>query len=390
MTSALREKLLARFAVEFGRKAEVLSRAPGRVNLIGEHTDYNEGFVLPVAIDRAVYVAAAARDDDVMRVAALDFSDSVSFSLGDIHFDEEHQWSNYLRGVAWVLQRRGLKLCGMDAMVSGDVPIGAGLSSSAAIEVATAKAFQAICSFDMAATDLALAAQEAENRFVGMQCGIMDQFISVLGRRGHALLIDCRSLEHTLVPVPEGCAVVVANTMKQRGLVDSEYNQRRSECEKGVCLLQRSLPSIRSLRDVTETDLARFGSELPPRVLRRCRHVVSENARVLQAVEALRRGDAVRFGELMVMSHNSLRDDYEVSCAELDFMMEAAISEPGVYGARMTGAGFGGCTVNLVDANRSASLAQALKEKYTAWAGVEPEVYVCQVSNGAQTAKLPE
>ena len=387
--ASARDRALQAFRAEFGAEPEVLARAPGRVNLIGEHTDYNDGFVLPIAIDRSVYIAAARQAGDVVNLTALDYADRVAFSLHDIAFDRDHPWSNYPRGVAWVLQRRGLRLCGLSGVITGDVPAGAGLSSSAAIEVASAKAFEALCGLAIAPTDLALAAQEAENRFVGMQCGIMDQFISAMGRRGHALLIDCRSLKGELLPLPAGCSVLVANTMKQRGLVDSEYNQRRSECEQGVRLLQAYLPGITALRDVTPAELERFTSALPAKVAARCRHVVTENARTLEAAEALRQGDAARFGALMIASHNSLRDDYEVSCPELDRMVEFALGEPGVYGARMTGAGFGGCTVNLVRSECAEAVAAALKEKYAAWRGLTPEVYVCQAEDGADAKRLP-
>ena len=382
------DRVIEAFRAEFGRHPAVVARAPGRVNLIGEHTDYNDGFVLPVAIDRALYVAAAPREDDAVRLVALDFGQRSAFSLARIEFDRDQPWSNYPRGVAWVLQRRGYQLRGLEACIHGDVPIGAGLSSSAAIEVAVASAFQSLGGLHIGPVELALAAQEAENRFVGMQCGIMDQFISVSGRRGHALLLDCRSLEHDLVPLPQGCSVVVANTMEQRGLVDSEYNRRRSECEEGTRLLRQFLPGIRALRDVTEADLERHHSALPETVHRRCRHVVTENARVLEAASSFRRGDAESFGALMVASHASLRDDYEVSCDELDFMVEAALAEPGVYGARMTGAGFGGCTVNLVETGKAAPLAQTLERKYAAWSGLVPEVYLCRVENGAEVTRL--
>jgi galactokinase len=386
--TSVRDRVLAAFSAEFGGEPEVLARAPGRVNLIGEHTDYNDGFVLPIAIDRSVYIAAARQADDAINLVALDYDDRVAFSLHDIAFDPDHAWSNYPRGVAWVLQRHGISLCGLEAAISGDVPTGAGLSSSAAIEIASAKTFQALCPFDMPPTDLALAAQEAENHFVGMQCGIMDQFISTMGRRGHALLIDCRSLERRLVPIPEGCSVLVANTMKKRGLVDSEYNLRRSECEQGVRLLRAHLPNITALRDVTPADMDRYGSHLPDIIAARCRHVVSENARTLEGAEALRRGDAEQFGRLMAASHNSLRDDYEVSSPELDHLVELAQSEPGVYGARMTGAGFGGCTVNLVRSERAEEISRDLQAKYVAWSGVTPEMYVCQAEDGADAKRL--
>jgi len=376
------------FEAEFGRTAEVIARAPGRVNMIGEHTDYNDGFVLPIAIDRAVYVAAAARNDDAVNLVAHDFDDRASFDLSDIRFDEEHRWSNYPRGVAWALRQRGLALRGMDAVIGGDVPIGAGLSSSAAIEVATATALRALSGFNLPEVEMALAAQEAENRFVGMSCGIMDQFISVLGQRGRALLIDCRSLDYQSVPLPPGCDVIVANTMKRRELVDSEYNRRRAECEEGVHRLREFVPGIRALRDVSLEDLQRHAGRLPENVLRRCRHVVSENARALAAATALREGDAQGFGQLMVASHESLRKDYEVSCDELDEAVRVALEEPGVYGARMTGAGFGGCTVNLVARESSRQVEEALARGYERWAGVRPEIYVCRAEDGAEAKRL--
>ncbi|MGI6209057.1 MAG: galactokinase [Anaerolineae bacterium] len=386
---AAEERAVSSFVEAFGRRPEIIVRAPGRVNLIGEHTDYNDGFVLPVAIDRAVYIAASPRTDRRVTLVAEDFGERVEFSLDLIEHDPAHSWSNYPRGVAWVLEGRGIRLVGMDAVILGDVPIGAGLSSSAALEVATAKAFQALSGFEMDGPEMALAAQEAENRFVGMKCGIMDQFISVLGRRDHALLIDCRSLEHRLVPMPTGYGLVVANTMKRRGLVDSEYNLRRAQCEEGVRLLQERLPGIRALRDVTPDQLEANRDLLPEVVYRRCRHVVEENERVLNAVTALGNGDAATFGRLMLQSHASLRDDYEVSSPELDFMVEAALDIGGAVGARMTGAGFGGCTVNLVRQGALETFSAELGRRYQEWAGVTPEIYVFRAEAGAEARRLP-
>jgi galactokinase len=370
------------FRQRFGKAPQVIVRAPGRVNLIGEHTDYNDGFVLPVAIDRQVLVAAAPRSDRAVHLYALDFEAQVSFSLDDIRHDEQQRWSNYQRGVAWVLQEEGLELVGLEAVVTSDVPIASGLSSSAAIEVSTATAWQLLSGFELDLVQLALLCQRAENQFVGANCGIMDQFISALGQQDHALLIDCRSLDYRLVPLPSGVAIVVADTMKRRGLVDSEYNARRRECEEGARLLGELLPGIRALRDVTSQQFAQHAEQLPPVICRRCRHVIGENARVEGAVAALEAGDVASFGELMVASHQSLRDDYEVSCRELDVMVEAALGMEGVYGSRMTGGGFGGCTVSLVVQEALEGFGQGVRAAYEAQTGLKPQIYVCQPSQG--------
>ncbi len=368
------------FAQRFPGGQPRLFQAPGRVNLIGEHTDYNAGFVLPVAIDRQVVLAARARPDAWVRLWSVNFEQGSEFSLEQVTPDPSAPWSNYVRGVALMFQQQGFALHGMDAVIAGNVPIGSGLSSSAAIEVATAVAFRALCALKVSPLDLALLCQRAENEFVGMSCGIMDQFIAVSGQRGHALLIDCRSLRCKSVPLPPGVSVVVCDTMKRRGLIDSEYNARRQECEQGVELLRRYLPQVRALRDVTSKVLARHGHSLPPVVRKRCAHVVSENERVLQAVAAMRAGDVAEFGRLVDFSHASLRDDYEVSCPELDCMVDLARSAPGCLGARMTGAGFGGCTVNLVRSEEASAFAQQVATRYGEEMGVTPEIYVCEAS----------
>ncbi|MGQ9494030.1 MAG: galactokinase [Anaerolineae bacterium] len=382
-TKELYRQVVESFGQRFRGDAPRIFQAPGRVNLIGEHTDYNDGFVLPVAIDRQVVLAARARDDRQVRLWSLHFQQSSEFSLDDSVRDTRAPWSNYVRGVALMLQRDGFALRGMDAVIAGDVPIGSGLSSSAAIEVATAVTFRDLCNLDISPVDLALLCQRAENEFVGMKCGIMDQFIAVLGQHNHALLIDCRSLNYELVPLPDGVSIVVCDTMKRRGLVDSEYNARRRECEQGVAILKQYLPDVKALRDVRSQDLVRYGHTLPSVVYKRCVHVVSENERTLQAVAALRAGRVEEFGRLMDQSHVSLRDDYEVSCRELDCMVELAHAAPGCLGARMTGAGFGGCTVNLVRAEATAAFAQQVRVGYRNEMGVMPEIYVCEASAGA-------
>jgi galactokinase len=375
--------LKAEFAQQYGTPPEVVVQAPGRVNLIGEHTDYNDGYVLPIAIDRNVLVAASTREDRTVRVRAVDFGAQTGFSLDKIEHDQVQRWSNYQRGVAQVLEERGFRLPGTDAAMSSDVPIAAGLSSSAAVEVSMAVTWQMLTGFELTRPELALLCQRAENTFVGVNCGIMDQFISALGQENAALFIDCRTLEHKPAFLPDGVAVVIMDTKKQRGLADSAYNTRRAECEQGVRLLKGALPEIAALRDVSPADLERYAYGLPDNVRRRCRHVVGENQRVLDAVDALASGDAGVFGKLMNASHVSLRDDYEVSCAELDVMVEAAWEAPGVIGARMTGGGFGGCAVALVEAGRANVFSEQVAAAYERATGLTPSLYICTAEDGA-------
>jgi len=371
------------FAEHFWKPVERVVRAPGRVNLIGEHTDYNDGFVLPMAIERDILVAFARRPDRQVVLHSLDFGEVATFSLDGIEKEEEHPWSNYARGVASELQAAGVRVPGLDAVLQGNVPIGAGLSSSAAFEVAMALAFLTAADVSMERVQVALLAQRAENRFVGMQCGIMDQFVSALGQVGHALFIDCRDLSHRAVPMPAGMRVVICDTMTRRGLVGTAYNERRQQCEEAVRILGGILPGIRALRDVTPEQLARYGDLLPPVVRRRAAHVVSEDARVLQAVQALQAGQAETFGRLMDASHVSLRDDYEVSSRELNLMVELAREVPGCLGARMTGAGFGGATVNLVREEAVESFVATVARRYQEETGLKPEVTVSAPAAGA-------
>jgi galactokinase len=380
-----------KFEEIFGCQPATVVRAPGRVNLIGEHTDYNDGYVLPVAIDRSILMAAALRPDRRVVLHALDFDQWTEFSLENIRHDVQHPWSNYQRGVAFFLQEQGFELPGVNALISGDIPIGSGLSSSAAVGVAAAYAWQVLSGFPLSRVELALLCQQAENEFVGMKCGIMDQFISALGQRDHALLIDCRTLEHEAVKLGSGessprshATIVVCDTMKRRGLVDSEYNARRQECEEGVRLLRKHLPGIKALRDVSPAQFERYQGDLPEVVRRRCRHIVYENERVLQSVEALKEGDLATFGRLMNESHVSLRDDYQVSCRELNVMVETAWQVEGVYGSRLTGAGFGGCTVSLVTREAMERFRAQVAARYQAATGVEPQIYVCAIEDGVE------
>ena len=378
------EMLINGFRERLGGEPETIMRAPGRVNLIGEHTDYNDGFVFPVAIDRDIMVASRRRDDGIVRVYSLDFDAIVEFPIDDIQYDSENKWSNYPRGVASVLQEDGYKISGLDAAITGNIPLGAGLSSSAAMEVAMAMTFEAVGELDIDPVEMALMCQKAENHFVGVNCGIMDQFISRMGRKDHALLLDCRSLEFELVNLNlEGIKIVVCNTGVERGLVDSEYNERRRECERGVKILEGLLPGIKALRDVEISDFHKYKNRLPEITEMRCEYVIEENIRVLEGVQLLTQGDIVGFGILMNESHIGLRDEYEVSCPELDAMVTIAWSTEGVIGSRMTGAGFGGCTVSLVMEDAVDELIQKVKRDYPKRTGLQPEIYVCNVEDGA-------
>ncbi|MBC8077695.1 MAG: galactokinase [Chloroflexales bacterium] len=375
------------FATRFGTHPRLIVRAPGRVNLIGEHTDYNEGFVLPVAIDRATYVAARNRDDNSVVVVADTIGREDSFLLSEITFNQQQRWSNYVRGVAKALLARDPQLAGANMLVAGDVPMGSGLSSSASLEVAVGYAFQLLNGLNLLGEELALLAQGAENTFVGVRVGIMDQFIAALGQADHALLIDCRDLSYRAVPLPHDVSVVVCGSGIHHQLsATGGYNERRAQCEEAVRLLKRHVPSISALRDVTPADLDRYGADLPEVVLRRARHVVSENARVLASVAALDSGDIERFGALMAESHRSMRDDYEISVPEIDTLVDLARKQPGCYGARLTGGGFGGSTVNLVAPDAVASFEREVGLAYTEATGITPQIYVCRASDGVGRA----
>jgi galactokinase len=375
--------LETQFALHFGALPEHVLRAPGRVNLIGEHTDYNDGFVLPMAIDREIRIAARRRADRRVRLIALDLGNRrAEFSLDAIAHDDAQKWSNYIRGVAQMLERRGIRLPGLDLAIHGTVPIGSGLSSSAALEVCAATTFQTFAGFEMSPVDLARVCQQAENEFVGMRSGIMDQFIAALARADHALLIDCRDLSYRNVPLPRGATIVVCDTMKRRGLVDSEYNTRRAECEDAARAL-----GVAALRDASLEQFAHIEKDLPPRVARRARHIITENARVLQAVAAAEQNDLAAFGALMNASHESLKNDFEVSCAELDTMVEIARRQRGCLGARLTGAGFGGCTVNLVRDDAVDAFAANVAREYHAHTNIAPQIYICRAMNGASVVQ---
>ena len=358
-------------------------QAPGRVNLIGEHTDYNDGFVMPAAIGFYTRVAAANRTDRRLEILSENYPEHVTLDLDSLPVQAKGHWSDYVVGVARVLAAAGVPLRGANLLVDGDVPQGAGLSSSASLEVAVGFALLDLSGEEVDRTRLALLCQKAENEFVGAQCGIMDQFVSSYGQRDRALLLDCRNLRHRLLPLPDGVSLVICNTMVKHSVAKGEYNQRRAECELGVRGLAKYLPNVKALRDVTPEDLERLASKLPELVMRRCRHVIGENARVLQAAEALESRDLEKFGQLMRASQVSLRDDFEVSCEELDLMVELAQGLKGVYGTRMTGGGFGGCTISLVRGDCVETFEHTVSEGYERATGNKPEIYVCTACEGA-------
>jgi galactokinase len=359
-------------------------RAPGRVNLIGEHTDYNDGFVMPAAIGYYTHVRARRRDDRIVTVRSDRFPEPAAFQLDRLPRTRRGDWADYARGILIELAAGGIALRGADVLVTATLPLGAGLSSSASFEIALALAMLAAAEASMESTEIARLAQCAEHEHVGIRSGIMDQFAVLRSHAHHAMLLDTRTLEVELVPVPERAAIVVANTMVKHALAASEYNARRAECEAGVRILQQTLPRIRALRDVTLEMLEQHEADLPAVVYRRCRHVVTEDARAGEAANALRAGNLAALGSLLNASHESLKNDYEVSCPELDRMVEIARTIEGVYGARMTGGGFGGCTVNLVAADRAAAFARRLARAYRTQTGTMPEIYDGTPVDGAQ------
>ncbi len=340
--------LVERHVQAYGGEPRVF-KAPGRVNLIGEHTDYNDGFVLPTPIDRYLWVTISPREDETIRLQAMDFDERTEHRLSSIRYDKKHLWANYVLGVAHSLMERGYTLGGFDMSIHGDVPLGAGLSSSAAIETAVVRALNDTFSLGIDPVEMAYIGKQCENEFVGVHSGIMDQFVSGLGEYGKALFVDCRTNEHSLHDLDPEYSVVILNTIVSREVANSEYNLRKSQCDEATNIIQKEHPDIKALRDVDEEMLLDSWAELPDLIARRARHVVTENRRVLDALEMLSEGDMNGFGDLMYDSHDSLRHDYEVSCMELDVLVDSTLYLKGVLGARMTGAGFGGCTVNLVE-----------------------------------------
>ena len=375
------QEVIQTFQEIFDDKPTYLTRAPGRVNLIGEHTDYNDGFVLPMAIDRAVWIALRPRDDRRVQVYSLDFEESIEFSLDDLQ--QGKGWAEYIKGVAYELGAVAIKLSGWEGVIGGNVPRGAGLSSSAAVELATARAFASVSEIDWEPVRMAKICQKAENYWVGVNSGIMDQMVSAAAQGGNALFLDCRSLEYKHIPLPEGVAVVVMDTSTRRGLVDSAYNERRAQCEAVAEFF-----GVPALRDVSLVDLNAEHGKLGSTVFRRARHIVTENQRVLDAVAAMRGGDLDKLGSLFIESHASLRDDFEVTNDALNQIVEAAWAHPASYGARMTGAGFGGCAVALVDAKRVDVFIKDVQEDFRKRSGLEAQFYVSPPGEGASKVQL--
>jgi galactokinase len=369
------ENLKSEFTNKYGGKPRIF-RAPGRVNLIGEHTDYNDGFVMPCAIDFATFVAISERPDRKIRVASSNFEGEYEFDLDDTSAEIAESWARYVQGIASILERKGNRLRGANLLIDSDVPVGAGLSSSAALEISTGFALSSISNIEIEKWDLAKIGQTAEHEFAGVRSGIMDQFASVFGTENHALFLDCRSLDWS--PITLGSAkFIICNTKTKHELADGEYNKRRADCEEAASLLGH-----KSLRDVSLAEFNQKSNILPERLQKRARHVITENGRVLDAVDFLQKNDLAQFGRLMNESHESLRDDYEVSSRELDLMVEIVRRQKGVLGARMTGGGFGGCTVNLLESDVSEDFVEKVSAEYQKITGISPEIYVCHVSNG--------
>ncbi len=359
-----------------------LFRSPGRVNLIGEHTDYNMGFVLPAAIDKAIYFAINLRKDNNCRITALDLNDSIQFSLSHLNKSEKH-WPNYLIGVVEQFIKSGYALKGFDCVFGGDIPIGAGLSSSAALEAGLAYALNYIFNFGVDKLSLVKMAQKAENEFVGVQCGIMDQYINIFGKSDNVLRIDCRSLEYEYFPFNyKNISIVLFDTCVSHSLASTEYNKRRKECSNGVAVIKKDHPNINSLRDVTIDHLNEYKSKLEPTIYKRCKYVVEENERMINACEALTKHDLRAFGSLMYQTHDGLSNDYEVSCKELDYLVELTKDNSQIYGSRMMGGGFGGCTINLIENDAIESISKNLIEDYKNKFNLQAKMYLTKINSG--------
>jgi galactokinase len=388
--------LLGIFEREFGHLPQIVARTPGRVNLLGEHVDYSDGWVLPAAIDRFVWLCASPSSSTILSLHALDIGESCRFDLTDLGGnldlagDPLPEWARYPAGVAWSLLKDGLAINGMRCVLTSDIPIGAGLSSSAAVEVAFATAWQALSDWSLGPMRLAQLCQRAENEYVGVQCGLMDQFSCVHGIKDHAIFFDTRTLEWEPVPLPPNVAVVIADSGIRRSLGESAYNQRRKACERAMRLLSDRLPEIVALRDVSMKQLREHEQALPPSLRPIAQHVVGECERVRRGVELLKAGDVHGFGRLMLEGHASLRDLYEVSSPELDALVEIATGLPGCFGARLTGAGFGGCTVNLVEASKVPSFSKRLASEYQRSLGREAKVWSTRAADGAKLTQLSQ
>ena len=376
------QKLAATHKRVYGSGPSGVFSAPGRVNLIGEHTDYAGGFVMPAAIDFATVAAVSPRPDGIVSIHSSNFDETVEHPLNAIPAKGSGHWSAYPLGVLQVLRERGIAVPAFSLSIYGDVPLGAGLSSSASIEVATMAALLAAAGATLPKPEMAKLAQKAENGYVGANTGIMDQFIACEGKRDHALLLDCRSLETKLAPIPPSLNLIICNTMVKHSHAGGEYNTRRAEVEQATAVLRAHRPEIALLRDATLDDLQQWGSEMPPNALKRARHIISDSLRAEEAAAALDRGDLQELGRLMAAAHASYRDDFEASCPEADLMVDLANRQPGVIGARLTGGGFGGCTVNLVEQQHSEAFVSAVAAQYRQATGKKPDVFVCRASDG--------
>ncbi len=376
------EKLAESHAKRFGEAPAAVYAAPGRVNLIGEHTDYAGGFVMPAAIDFATVAAATACTDGIVRVYSANFDEVVEHPLDTLPAKGQGRWSDYPLGVLHVLREAGVEVPAFSLSLAGDVPIGAGLSSSASIEVAVMAAMLALAERDLPKPEMAKLAQRAENSYVGANTGIMDQFTACAGRRDHALLLDCRSLAYKLAPIPPDVDLVIANTMVKHTHAGGEYNTRRAEVEQATAILRARAPHIQLLRDATTDDLAKWVHEMPLKVQKHARHIITDSLRAEAAAAALERGDLRALGTLMAEAHASYRDDFEASCKEADLMVSVANQQPGLIGARLTGGGFGGCTVNLVEHAEAPRFVEAIGAAYQKETGIKPDVFLCHASDG--------
>ncbi len=372
-----------RHTQRFQQQAKIFA-APGRVNLIGEHTDYAEGFVMPAAIDFATLAAVSPSSSGSISIASENFHDQVTFPLHSLPEKARHHWSDYPLGVIAILRDKGIDVPAFNLTLNGDVPLGAGLSSSASVEVATAIAVLSLTTATISLPEMAKLCQRAENEFVGASTGIMDQFIACCGAEDHALLLDCRSLDYRLAPIPPTVSIVISNSMVKHSHAGGEYNTRRTEVEEGTAILHSHRPEVRFLRDANVGDLEKWGSEMPHNVLKRVRHIITEDDRTVAAADALEAGDMKTLGRLMYEAHASYRDDFEASCKEADILVELAAKEPGCIGARLTGGGFGGCTVNLVEQEYVSGFIENLRNGYRNATGIEADIYRCHASAGAR------
>lgn len=382
-------ELTSAHAARFGSEGSLFS-APARVNLIGEHTDYTGGFVLPLAIDFETVAVVSPRTDNKAVLYSMNFKEEVSFDLTSLAPPKKKHWSDYGMGVVWALQQEGIEIPGFNLTVDGNVPLGAGLSSSASVEVAVCMAVLSLTGTTLPGEKIAILCRKAENDYAHSPCGIMDQFVITNAVEEKALLLDCRSLDFYLLPLGSDTKIVIANSMVKHSIGDGEYGDRRGEVEAGQAVLHKMVPQIKMLRDATLDDLKEARGKMSDASFRRCRHIITENARVIEARSALSGGDMRRFGDLMFAAHASMRDDFEASCPEVDKLVNIAHALPGCIGARITGGGFGGCTVNLVEGDAAEAFAVQLKQKYKEATGIDSDIYVCQAVDGALARLVSE